>query len=494
MALISVDKLSFGYPGSVDMIFENVSFRLDSRWKLGLIGRNGRGKTTLLHLLMGKYPYRGIISANIPFAYFPYHIEDETEETIKILERVSPGSELWQILCELQLLELSEEVLYRSFSTLSHGERTKVLLAALFAGEERFLLLDEPTNHLDSAARAVVAAYLKKKLGFILVSHDRDLLDVCVDHILSINRTDISVQQGNFSSWMENKKRQDQFEAGQNKKLKKEISELKAASRQASTWSDSVEKSKKGNKVAGLRPDRGYIGHKSAKMMKRAKNLENRMENALQEKEKLLKNIEETQPLKMYILQHPKDELVCVQDLSIFYDGRPVCKDISFSLRRGERICISGENGSGKSSILRALMGENIEYTGKKEIASQTKISYVPQIFDDQKVSLFAFAKEQTEDATLFLTILRKFGMERVQFEKNVQDLSAGQKKEILLAKSLCTPAHLFLWDEPLNFVDLFARIQIEEVLEQCQPSMLFVEHDPVFCKKIATKTIFLNS
>ncbi len=496
MAMILVENLSFGYPGSFDMIFNGVSFRMDSHWKLGLIGRNGRGKTTLLRLLMGEYSYSGNIIAGVPFAYFPYAVPDAAEETMKVLAAANPNCAPWQILCETRLLELSEEVLYRPFSTLSYGEQTKALLAALFAGEERFLLLDEPTNHLDLAARRVVADYLKKKHGFILVSHDRALLDDCVNHILSINRADITIQQGNFSTWQENKERQDAYEWECNEKLKGEIRELKASARQAANWSDNVEKSKKGkgSKVAGLRPDRGHIGHKAAKMMKRSKNLENRMENAAKEKEKLLRNIEETEPLKMLVRNHPKEELLRVQDLAVAYDGITVCSGISFSLHRGERICLSGENGTGKSSILKVLLGENINYSGIRQIAAQTEISYVPQVFENWEGTLFSYAKSQTADETLFLTILRKFGMAREQFEKNINDLSAGQKKKVLLAKSLCTPAHLYIWDEPLNYIDVFSRMQIEEVLLFFRPTMIFVEHDPVFCDKIATKTVTLSA
>lgn len=127
------------------------------------------------------------------------------------------------------------------------------------------MLIDEPTNHLDASARERVSAYLAKKKGFILVSHDRRFLDGCVDHILSINKTNIEVQSGNFSSWMENFQRQQAFEAAKNERLKKEIGRLKKAAKQSSTWSDKVEASKVGA------ADKGYVGHKAAKMMKRAK-------------------------------------------------------------------------------------------------------------------------------------------------------------------------------------------------------------------------------
>lgn len=121
------------------------------------------------------------------------------------------------------MLKVSDDVLYRPFSSLSNGEQTKVMLAALFLKENSFLLIDEPTNHLDMKARELVSHYLRSKSGFILVSHDRAFLDHCVDHILSINKTNIEVQKGNFSEWRENKERQDNFELAENDRLKKKI-------------------------------------------------------------------------------------------------------------------------------------------------------------------------------------------------------------------------------------------------------------------------------
>ena len=204
MSMIRVENLTFSYPSSYDNIFENVNFQIDTDWKLGFVGRNGRGKTTFLNLLLGKYEYRGKISASVEFDYFPYPVKDIDRLTEDVLREVCPLAEEWEILRELSWLEVDADVLWRPFGTLSNGERTKALLAALFLNEGHFLLIDEPTNHLDSKGREIVASYLKSKKGFILVSHDRSFLDGCVDHILSINRADIQVQKGNFTSWYTN--------------------------------------------------------------------------------------------------------------------------------------------------------------------------------------------------------------------------------------------------------------------------------------------------
>lgn len=276
MSMIRVENLTFSYPSSYDTIFEGVSFQIDTDWKLGLIGRNGRGKTTLLRLLQGQEEYQGRIQAAVQFDYFPYPVREPHRQTGQILQEVCPQAQEWELRRELSCLEVRKDALERPFSTLSNGEQTKVLLAALFLNEGHFLLIDEPTNHLDTEARAVVAAYLRRKKGFILVSHDRSFLDVCVDHILSINRADIEVQSGNFSSWYENFCRQQEFELAQDARLRKSIAEMEQTARQTKRWSDAVEKSKNGARTGGAKADKGYIGHKAAKMMQRAKNLENR--------------------------------------------------------------------------------------------------------------------------------------------------------------------------------------------------------------------------
>lgn len=252
MSQINVSNLSFYYDGNYDPVFENVSFQIDTDWKLGFAGRNGRGKTTFLKLLMKEYEYRGSISASVSFDYFPFQVEELSRNTIDVIESVQPDYELWKIMKEMTLLKVDGDVLYRPFESLSHGERTKVLLSLLFSRESRFLLIDEPTNHLDMETRELVMDYLNHKKGFILVSHDRWFLDGCTDHTLSINKTDIEIVKGSFSVWWENKKRQDAFELAENEKLKKEVGRLKKAAQQSRKWADDVESTKIGKNLFSM--------------------------------------------------------------------------------------------------------------------------------------------------------------------------------------------------------------------------------------------------
>ncbi len=495
MSLINITNLTFSYDGSYDTIFENVSFQLDTDWKLGFTGRNGRGKTTFLNLLLGKYTYTGKISSSVSFEYFPFEVVDKTQLTIDIIRSYAPLSEDWQIIKELNLLEVSDDTLYRPFYTLSNGERTKALLSALFLKENSFLLIDEPTNHLDAEARKAVCSYLSRKKGFILVSHDRVFLDGCIDHVLSINRANIDIQKGSFSSWLKNKEMQDNFELAQNEKLKKDIKRLSDAAKRTAEWSDKAESRKIGfdptkeEKNIARRPKEAA---KAKKMMSRSKAIHERQVTAIDNKSKLLKNIEQSADLKISPLKFHTANLLTLDKVSVLYGERVVCDNVSFTINVGDRIALSGKNGCGKSSILKLICGENIPYMGNIAINSQLKISYAEQNTENLSGSLLEYADKYNIDFSLFLAILRKLDFSRIQFEYNIEEFSEGQKKKVLIARSLCEKAHLYIWDEPLNFIDVISRMQIENLILEYKPTLIFVEHDNAFCDNIATGYVYL--
>lgn len=487
MSLINISHLSFSYPESLTPVFEDLSLKLDTNWRLGLIGRNGRGKTTLLRLLLGEMPYSGTISNCANFVYFPQTPADPTLLARDVLAGLYPLAEDWQLRRELNLLGCdADEILWRPFDTLSGGEQTKALLAGLFLDDAAFPLIDEPTNHLDLAGREAVARYLSHKPGFILVSHDRHFLDAAVDHILAINASDIEIHNGNYSSWQDNFARREAHEKAQNARLQSEIRQLKQAAARTANWSDRVERTKIGA------DDKGHVGHMAAKMMKRSKAIETRRERAIEEKSQLLKNIEQDEPLKLVPLTYRADRLVSFEEVQVRYAGVAVGAPRSFTIHRGDRLFLDGPNGSGKSSLLRLLAGEPLDHSGRVRIASGLIISIVPQHTDTLAGSVFDFAEAMHIDRTLFLSFLRKMGFSRDHFDRDMRAFSEGQKKKILLAKSLSEQAHLYVWDEPLNYIDLASRLQIEALIKKYQPTMLLVEHDRAFRDAIATEVIQL--
>ena len=325
----------------------------------------------------------------------------------------------------------------------------------------------------------------------MLVSHDRMLLDEVVDHILAINRNDINLEKGNFSSWYENKQRQDNFELSENEKLKKEISRLETSARQAADWSSKVETSKHHMTWDGP-IDKGFIGHKAAKMMKRSIAASKRKEKAIEDKSKLLKNIEVAEDLKLTLLENRNGRMIDIKNLSIKYDDKIICDNVNFYIEDGDRLQLSAKNGSGKSSIIKLLLGENISYTGNVYMMNNLKISYISQDTSHLKGSLKDFINTNSIDEALFKAILRKLDFERDQFEKELESYSEGQKKKVLIAKSLCDRANIYIWDEPLNYIDIFSRIQIENLILKYSPTMIFVEHDESFAEKIRTKRMEL--
>lgn len=548
MSLLQVSNLTFGYEGSFDNIFEEVSFSVDTNWKLGFIGRNGKGKSTFLNLLRGKYEYRGSISTDKHFDYFPYEItvSDMDKTVYELCEKWKPGVESWRVICELNSMYTDAEILYRPVSTLSNGERTKAMLAVLFSGENEFLLIDEPTNHLDINGREIIKKYLRDKNGFILVSHDRDLLDAVVDHILVLNRESIDVVSGNFSSWWENKQKADAFAMAENEKHMKEIGKLRISADRAKRWADKNESTKIGfdpikepDRCAGTR---AYIGAKTKKMQSRVKNYEKRIDREIEEKEGLLNDIENVDDLKLFSLKHHKMCLVECRDFELGYKGaqdkdsvHSIIDGITFQLMQGDILFLNGANGCGKSSFIKAILKDifrkrdqghtqnsiqnniqrnsdtktlgrmlgtessdnldvlsNMVTSGKLETASGLVVSYINQDTSHLSGSLKDYAEKNGLDYSLFLTLLQKLDMNRIQFEKNIEDYSEGQKKKVLIASSLLTPAHLYIWDEPLNYIDVFSRMQIEKLIEAYKPTMILVEHDVRFREKLATKVIDL--
>ncbi len=497
MSQIQVSNLTFSYDTSYDTIFENASFTIDTDWKIGLIGRNGKGKTTFLNLLLGKYEFCGSISHSTCFDYFPCPVTQTQCEliTVDLVQQLIPDFELWKVCRELDSLKADAEILYRPYQTLSHGERTKVMLALLFSRENHFLLIDEPTNHLDMEGRTLLRDYLCGKKGFLLVSHDRWLLNECVDHVLVLNRSTIRVEKGNFDTWYSNKEKQDTFERAENEKLKKEIGKLKEASRRTAMWADKAENRKIGYDPAKEHGrfigTRSYIAAKSARMQQQRKNLDTRRTAAIEEKETLLKDIETVSDLKLPTLTHHKQVLVRADKLCLGYGETIVLQNLTFTLGQGDRIWLKGPNGCGKSTLIKAILGDPaVTVSGDLNLASGLTISYINQDTSQITGRLNDYIRQTSIDESLFKAVLRQLDFARTQFDKPMDEYSEGQKKKVLLAASLLTPAHLYIWDEPLNYIDIFSRMQLERLILMHHPTLLFVEHDRTFGEKMATGTV----
>lgn len=488
---IDVKNLTFGYEGTDVLLFEDVSLRIDTSWKLGLIGRNGRGKTTFLKLLRGELTGSGSITGCPEFVSFPFEIEDEYTLGLDVIRQIAPIAQDWEIRREMNYLELDEDVLYRPYCLMSGGEKTKLQLISLFLDDFRFPLIDEPTNHLDEHGRKITASYLKRQKGFILISHDRTFLDEATDHTMAINKTNVEVSPVSFSTWWDEMKRREKFEETQNERLKKDIARLRKSEEAAERWSSISESKKIGfdpTKVEKSISRRSYEGAKAAKMMKHAKVMENRYEKKIGEKSQLLKNQEHKEALKITGIHHHADLFIKANNLILKYDGNPICSPINFELHQGDKLSLSGINGCGKSTFLKMLGGlnpENFTFDGELIMAPNLKISYVHQDTSTLSGTLRDYAFEVGADLTQLITILRKMGFSKDNLEQDISSYSEGQKKCVLIAGSLCCEANLFIWDEPMNYIDIYIREVLEELLLESDITLLCVEHDRSFKDKV---------
>ena len=218
-----------------------------------------------------------------------------------------------------------------------------------------------------------------------------------------------------------------------------------------------------------------------------------------------MQDIERVSDLKIEPLRFHKEVLINANDLSLGYEdaGGYLFEGLRFQVKRGERIILSGENGCGKSSILKAILqkadyrecGENSRMliSGALDIASGMTISYINQDTSFLSGTLRKYCENRGLNESLFLAVLRQLDLGREQFSKNMEDFSEGQKKKVLIAASLITPAHLHIWDEPLNFIDVFSRMQIEKLILQHKPTMLLVEHDIRFQEMVGTGIIHIK-
>lgn len=488
MQPITIRHLTFAYPGQ-EPLFTDCQLALSSDWRLGLLGRNGRGKTTLLKILQGRLDYRGTVRTKLTFSYFPLTIHDPAAFTIDVLRASQPDLAQWQIERELGLMKVDPLLLWQPYQTLSGGEQTKVQLATLFAQDDTFPLLDEPTNHLDQTGRQQVARYLsQKQRGFIITSHDQRFLDQVVDHTLVIERHQLVLSQGNYSDYFRQKKHRDQAALASNHQLKGEIKALKHTRQQRLQWAQRAEGKKKNNAHA----DKGFIGAKAAKMMKKTISTTHRLDQAIDQRQGLLKDVETVVPLTINFQPGHQPTILTLDQVSLGLPGRTLFPPLSFTLHRHEQLALTGPNGAGKSSLIRAIRG-NFPGNISGQISLGTPaVSTVRQNYHNHG-TLAQFAAQNSLPYDELLNILRKLGLARATFTVPIEQMSMGQQKKVELARSLLTPAEFYIWDEPLNYLDTYNQQQLITLIKEYRPTLLFVEHDQHFIDAVASRVITIE-
>lgn len=522
MAKININNLTYSYKEYYQPVFLDINLSIDTNWKLGLIGRNGRGKTTLLKLIHGELkPDTGHVSKDVNTEYFPYLIDSKYIKTIDVIKenigqlktmedtmddiidnndekRFDEYQQIFdqysdldgfnmeaKIKKELNLMCLSEELLDQDFETLSGGEKTKMMIISLFLRKNSFVLLDEPTNHLDAKGRESIYNYLENKKGFILVSHNCELIDNVVDHIISINKSNITLEKGNYSTWLKNKNMLELYEVRTKERLEREIKLLEKNSAMKRNWGYVANKEKSPFRTFGRSND-----SRAAKFMRQAKISERNIQKNIEEKKNLLKNYETVSDLPINQNSLYDDALVTIKKLTFGYNNRLLFNDLTMQIIKGDIIWLRGVNGTGKSTLLRLIKGEITS-----DCVSYQENIEISQIFQEPLWKNGTIEKliDDRELKDRFLDICKILDIKSLALDKPIETYSSGEQRKIDIARALACKNQLLLLDEPLNYMDTYFKEQLEKAILTYEPTLVFVEHDETFGHNIANRIITLE-
>ena len=310
--------------------------------------------------------------------------------------------------------------------------------------------------------------------------------------MLALEDGGATLLRGGFSDYLRERERREATERAEEERLRGEIRRLGEAARRAGEWAGRAEKAKHRTSDSDGRPERGYQGHKAAKLVSAPRASSAAARRPSNKRASFC--VTWTRPASTPAPAPYHAERLCgLENACVRFDGRAALRGVDLTILRGERVALLGGNGCGKTTALRLLTGEVAADAGRVWRGGGLRISVVPQDASFLRGDLRALARERGADVTQFFTILRKLGFSRTHLEADAAELSDGQKKKALLALSLCESAHLYIWDEPLNYIDALSRVQIEDLILRCQPTLLFVEHDMAFVRRVATRTVRLD-
>ena len=515
MAQIEIKDMTFYYDDFYHPVFEHLTVNLDTDWKMALVGRNGRGKSTLLKLLSGSLaPSSGEIKRSGTVSYFPYLYDVSFTKAMDVVKECIGGlrtlelklqkyEELFSnghdadstvyyellnqyleldgyaleshIYRELSQMGLSETLLEQDFDTLSGGEQTCMLIIALFLRKDTFVLLDEPTNHLDVGKKE----HLK---GYIIASHDTEFLDEVCDHILAINKADISIEQGNYSTWHNNMELKEQFEMRTREKLEREISQLELQSKQTRAWSNIGNKQKY--------PFAGHFRTNGTRAyMRQAKAAEQHIQENLAAKKQLLRNMEEERKLHITQEKPQRDCLLMADHVTFCYEGasKPALEDITLHIYPGDKIWLRGKNGAGKTTLLKLLAGKFSAQGIRRR--GGISIAYITQEPTERNGDV----KEGIQaDYRRFKELCMLFDVPPDFERRPMETLSSGELKKVDIARTLAEHHQILFLDEPLNYMDVQFKAQLEAALSEEELTLVFVEHNEEFGKRVANRVIEL--
>jgi len=506
--LFEAKELAFSYPGSSETVFSGASFFIYAGDKTALLGDNGSGKTTLLRLIAGELePERGSVSRRngeifllrqedvaggdmSAMAWLLGSLNQEycrgtaASETNAAAGAAADFTETgrWEmrdrIIRAAAGLGFDDEALERPVESFSGGERKMLALMAGFLRGPELYLLDEPTNYLDSAAlKRLVDAIKSFKGACLVVSHDRAFLDGCVGKVFELERLSFSVYAGNYTSYAAQKSAAFARAESKKQKIEREISGLKEMERNYRSWGAAKEKEKKGA------ADKGFIGARAARLQKKSARAAERSREKIEELERAKPFVPKTR--SAYFAGAGAKSFLKAANLGKKAGEKTLFSDLSFYLKSGDRLCVEGGNGTGKSTLLRILAGETSADFGTVARNGAARVFYLPQFRRAAGGVSKGSDYFPAESLQAACTMLDQLGAKGELMFAPLAKLSEGQRRKVDLARFLVCGADIALLDEPTTHLDIRSIKILEEALASFQGILAVVSHDMEFRRKI---------
>ncbi|MEH7248921.1 ABC-F type ribosomal protection protein [Neobacillus niacini] len=473
-------------------ILDNVSFDIKQGERIGIVGYNGTGKTTLANIITGKLsPDKGFIekSSDLQIGYLSQSIDYQSSELL------STEGDLLQHSSELGLKKVFEWKENR-LNHLSGGEKLKLALSNVWASNPGFLILDEPTNHLDFKGIEWLVEELKKFKGpVMIISHDRHFLDETVTRIFEIENTKINFYKGNYSDYQKEKQHRKEthlhhFEVQQRKK-----EEIETQMGQLTSWSEKAHRisTKQGRDFGNKEYHRAKAKNRDKQVKSKMKRLQNELE-----KNQIDKPLEETKVKFQFDTKGNRGKrIIEAKGLTKSFPGRSLFLDSHFYINHRERIGLLGENGCGKTTLIKMILGESSNSGGELWISDSLKIAYLSQDVDNlpsDKTALEALGFIDRENSLRARTLFANLGLKEQLITKPIGTLSLGERTRVKLVDMLMKEYDVLILDEPTNHLDLPSREQLEKTLDEFNGTIITVSHDYYFLNKLCDKLLVFEN